>query len=168
LSSSGYFSALLLLVLTASCAPQTSAPREARVPDAAVLNLDGRATSLKEALRGRVAVLDFWATWCEACEKEHEKLARLAAAYAKSGLLVVALNVGEEPARVAEYVERHQLGYPVYLDPEFRVAQSLNETKLPALLVIAPNGRVVHRGAALDREALRQIQALLREPAAAP
>jgi thiol-disulfide isomerase/thioredoxin len=164
-------SPFLWLACCGACASATSAPGAARVPEASVLNLDGSRTSLRQVLGGRVAVIDFWATWCEACEKEHVKLVRLAAAYTRSRLLVVALNVGEEPARVAEYVQRHQLTYPVYLDPEFRVAQSFSETKLPALLIIAPNGRVVHRGSALDREALRQIQTLLRkspEPMSAP
>jgi thiol-disulfide isomerase/thioredoxin len=161
--------ALFALCLSLSaCAPRAGAPRVAHLPDAKVMTLEGRATSLRDAIGGRVAVLDFWATWCEACEEERGKLARLSAAYAKSGLVVVGLNVGEEPERVAEYVRRHAVPYPVYLDPEFRMAQALDESNLPSVLVVAPSGQVVHRSTQLDRETVQRVSKLLRDNPTTP
>lgn len=117
--------------------------------------------TLAEITRGRVAVVDFWATWCEACKDGIPKLARLASAYATTDLLVVGVDVGEDASRVAAYRQKVEIPYPVYYDPEYRLADSLGADRLPTLLVVDRSGQIVHRGEQLDEEALAVIRRLL-------
>jgi cytochrome c biogenesis protein CcmG, thiol:disulfide interchange protein DsbE len=106
-------------------------------------------------------VIDLWATWCTACERERPKLARLDAAYRDRGVRVIGLNVGESPSVVGAYLAEHSLPYAIYLDPEFRVADALGDHELPAILVIDREGRIVRRSSSLDAATLGQLKALL-------
>ena len=112
-------------------------------------------------MAGSVAVIDLWATWCTACEHERPKLERLYAAYREQGLRVVGLDVGETPSVVSAYLAEQRVGYPVYLDPDFRVADALGEKQLPTILVVDRDGRIVHRAASLDPDTLQHVKALL-------
>jgi thiol-disulfide isomerase/thioredoxin len=147
-------------VLVVACARSAPLAKPSTLPDRVVLDLRGDARWLGE-LRGRVTVLDLWATWCKACEAQFPKLERLSRAYATHGLVVIGVNVGEEAPVVSEYASRHAIGYPVYLDPEFRFADALGERNLPAILVVAASGEIAYRSQALDAEALRRIRGLL-------
>jgi len=106
-------------------------------------------------------VLDLWATWCTACQREHPKLERLQAAYAEQGLRVVGLDVGETPEVVRAYLAENRLSFPVYLDPEFRVADALGDNQLPTLLLVDREGRILRRSAALDQAMLEALKAAL-------
>lgn len=151
-----------LLFLLACVPPQEpAAATAATIPAIEVLSEEGQRMTLAEITRGRVAVVDFWATWCEACKDGIPKLARLASAYATTDLLVVGVDVGEDASRVAAYRQKVEIPYPVYYDPEYRLADSLGADRLPTLLVVDRSGQIVHRGEQLDEEALAVIRRLL-------
>lgn len=153
---------LALVALLVGCASQAPAgPRAASLPTQPVQSLDGRAAPLRAVVAGSVTVVDLWATWCTACEVEWPKLERLNAAYRERGLRVVGLSVGEAPSVVAAYVAGKPFSYPVYLDPEFRVADALGDKQLPTLLLVDREGRIVHRSASLDQDLLDRIKSLL-------
>lgn len=82
--------------------------RDAPAPDVRYTRLDGRTASLAD-LRGRVVLVNLWATWCGPCVREMPDLARLADRYAGMGLTVVALS--DEPREtVAPFAEQHDVG----------------------------------------------------------
>jgi cytochrome c biogenesis protein CcmG/thiol:disulfide interchange protein DsbE len=137
------------------------APHAATLPSVGLTRSDGRAESLRVALAGSVTVIDLWATWCTACERERPKLERLSAAYGAQGLRVIGLNVGESASVVNAYLGENRVSYPVYLDPEFRLADELGEKQLPTILVVEPSGRIVHRSASLNAETLALIKSKL-------
>lgn len=151
---------MCLGILALGCA-SARAPEPASLPKMALTRSDGRAESLAGALGGSLAVIDLWATWCTACEQERPKLERLQAAYGSQGVRVIGLNVGESPGVVSAYLSANRVSYPVYLDPDFRLADALGEKRLPAILVVDPSGRIVHRSPRLDPETLSTIKARL-------
>jgi len=151
----------LSLALFGCAGTSGPAPRATNLPSSQVLALDGRPTSLRAELAGAVSVIDLWATWCTACEQERPKLERLHAAYQGQGLRVIGLDVGEEPSVVAGYLAEHRVAYPVYLDPDFRMADALGDKRLPTLLVVDRAGRVTHRSASLDQDTLNELKAQL-------
>ncbi len=148
-----------VLVSCASAGP--SRVQSVTLPALALQRPDGQASSFHEALGDCVAVIDLWATWCTACERERPKLARLDTAYRTQGLRVIGLNVGESPSVVSAYLTLHSLPYAIYLDPEFRVADALGDHELPTILVVDRKGRIVHRSSSLDAPTLSQVKALL-------
>ena len=139
----------------------TALPHAATLPAVALTRADGQAESLKAALGGSVAVIDLWATWCTACEQERPKLERLHAAYGSQGLRVIGLNVGETPSVVKAYLVENHISYPIYLDPDFRMADALGEKRLPTILVVDHDGRIVQRSPTLDAETLAVIKVQL-------
>ena len=146
-------------ILGIGCASTGAAQQQPlSLPPMALTRSDGRAESLQGALGGSVAVIDLWATWCTACEAERPKLERLHAAYGSQGLRVIGLNVGETPSVVKAYLIEKRISYPIYLDPDFRMADALGEKRLPTILVIDHDGRIVQRSATLDAETLAVIK----------
>lgn len=91
-------------------------PRPA--PPFVVRDLEGADFSSEE-LRGRVVLLDFWATWCQPCVKDLPKLARLHERHSARGLTVLSVSTdeGDDAARkVARMVKKRKATHPVYLD----------------------------------------------------
>jgi peroxiredoxin len=92
-------------------------------------------------LRGKVVLLNFWATWCEPCLEEMPALERLSRAYGERGLVVLGLSVDREgPAAVRTFVRRHGLSFLVALDPQQGVARAYRVWGLPATVVLSRKG----------------------------
>jgi peroxiredoxin len=97
---------------------------------------DGTSLALGD-FRGKVVLLNFWATWCEPCLDEMPALERLARTYRARGLVVLALSVDREGASVVRpYLERNRLTFPVGLDPQQAVARLYRVWALPSTLVL--------------------------------
>ena len=158
-----HFIWVALCLVGCGAAPATT-PRAAMLPVGEVIRVDGRPESLKVAIAGSVAVIDLWATWCTACEQERPKLERLHAAYAARGLRVIGLNVGEATGVVNAYLTENRISYPIYSDPDFRMADALGEKRLPTILVVDRGGRIVQRSPTLNAETLTVIKSQLGSP----
>ncbi len=105
---------------------------------------DGSTVSLA-SLRGRVVLLNFWATWCKPCEDELPSMQRLHRALAGPAFELVAVSVDDAPAPVAAFRDRYALSFPILLDPERRVAGAYQTHHFPESFLIDAEGRVVER-----------------------
>ncbi len=116
----------------------------APAPGAAFQDADGRATSL-QAFRGRVVLLNFWATWCAPCIREMPSLDRLQAKLGGEGLKVVAVSedfTGLEV--VVPFFKRLGLAnLEVYLDPDGALSRAVGVAGLPTTLLIDREGRLL-------------------------
>ncbi len=116
----------------------------APAPGTAFQDADGRATSL-EAFRGRVVLLNFWATWCAPCIREMPSLDRLQAKLGGEGLTVAAVSedfAGLEV--VTPFFKRLGLAnLEVYLDPDGTLSRAAGIAGLPTTLLIDREGRLV-------------------------
>jgi peroxiredoxin len=140
-------------------------PTGARAPDFHLPTIDGDSLSLGQ-LRGRVAVVCFWATWCGPCRLELPRLQQLREEYAGRGVEVVAISVDFDRARVVPMARRLGLTYPVLLGDG--VAQSAYRVlSLPTLFVVDAGGviRYRHVGYApgVERAVAEQVESLLGE-----
>ncbi len=120
--------------------------------------------SVADKLRGKVAVLDFWASWCDDCKRTIPQIVRLHEAYKLNGLVVVGVNAGEDPADAKRAAADFGIDYDIALDPELAFADQVGATALPALIVIDRDGRIVHRARHVDEETLEVIRTLLKAP----
>ncbi len=126
----------------------------------------GEGPSLGERSRGRVSVIDLWATWCEPCRVSIPKVQRLHEALGPQGLVVLGVHAGGSSAQVVDYVARAGMSYPQYLDSSLAFSVAVGSTSVPTLLVMDPEGSIVFRGHELGPEALRVIRAELAKASA--
>ena len=106
-------------------------------------DLTGKVVDLKE-LRGKVVVLNFWATWCEPCMAEMPSLERLRSRFQGRALEVLAVNYGEGNAKVRDFLQRQNISLTVLLDPEKEAASAWRAGGLPITFLIDATGRVRH------------------------
>ena len=112
-------------------------------PDFVVPDLAGRTVRLS-GLRGKVVVLNLWATWCAPCIEEMPSMERLYARLRDTDFALLAVSQDEDGKRVvAPFVERMHLTFPVLLDPERQVGDHYGVTGYPETFVIDRNGYVV-------------------------
>jgi len=104
--------------------------------------LDGRTVSLA-ARRGKVVVLDFWATWCGPCRRWMPTVAKLERELAGRNVEFWAVNVRETRAQVRQFVRENKLAVPVLLDPSGKVADAYGADSIPLTVVIGKDGRIV-------------------------
>jgi len=138
----------LLLAALAACggaAGDRLQPVEVGKPAPAysATTLAGDSVSLA-SLRGRVVLLNIWATWCHPCREEIPVLQALHERHAAEGLEVVgvSIDVASEREAVGEFVREFAMTYPVWLDPEGRVSNAFPAVGVPATFLIDPQGTV--------------------------
>ena len=105
--------------------------------------------------RGRVVVLDFWATWCGPCAKVMPKLDKLQKKYGERGLVVLGVSSFETGDPVA-LMKKRGINYTLLLKGE-EMAPSYGVTSLPVLYVISADGKVVYSHAGPDTKRLEDL-----------
>jgi peroxiredoxin len=143
----------------------TRATPPTAAPDFTVPGLRGGPLRLAD-FRGRVLLLNFWATWCPPCREEMPSMERLYLRYRDRGFTVLALSIDRNLAAVPPFVEEFRLTFPIGLDSKMAVAELYRVRALPTTIVIDRAGQVV-AGAAGARDwdspaAHAVVEALLR------
>jgi len=108
----------------------------------AVLDGKGRKESLK-SYKGKVVVLDFWATWCGPCRRWMPIVAKLEKETESKGVKFFAVNLREPPATVRKYVTEQKVEVPVLMDSDGRVGTAYGARSIPLTVVIGRDGRIV-------------------------
>jgi peroxiredoxin len=139
---------------------QSAKPFEVPIPEGGKLALAD--------FRGRVVLLNFWATWCGPCKEEMPAMERLYQKFRQQGLVVLAVSNDSEGSTrsVARFVKESGFTFPVGLDPGLRVASLYGVRVLPASLIIDRKGSITHIALGpreWDRPAASQLfESLLR------
>jgi peroxiredoxin len=124
--------------------------------------------------KGKIVVLDFWATWCSHCLQTMPELVRLHADSAGRDVEVVAVNLEESPEQITTMLDRHQWKVPVALDRDGAVAARYGVTAIPQTIVIGRDGTVARHfiggGTNLTKNLAESVRSLAngRAPAKAP
>jgi peroxiredoxin len=135
-----------LIALAASTAPAALAPAST-APDFTLHVMDGPNLRLKEQ-RGRVVMVNFWATWCGPCRQEMPQLNRLYEKYKASGFVLLGVNVDDDQHKAAEVAAKLGVTFPVLLDTDKAVSKLYDLSTMPSTVLIDRDGKVryVHRG----------------------
>ena len=101
----------------------------------------GKPLALRD-LKGKVVLLNFWATWCPPCLREMPSMEGAHQRYRARGLAVVGIAVDTDPALVTPYLKQRKITFPVGFDPKSRVADDYGVRALPATFLIDRAGQV--------------------------
>ena len=96
-------------------------------------------------LRGKVVLVNFWATWCKPCEDEMPAMERLYRKLRGSDFELVAISVDEDAAAVDTFVKRLGLSFPILLDPSKDIASAYQTYRFPESLLVGRDGVVLER-----------------------
>ena len=111
-------------------------------PDFTLEDVSGKKVSLKD-LKGKVVVLNFWATWCPPCKEEMPSFSKLESMLGKEGLSVVAINDYEDKKKAVNFAKKNGYNFTVLIDESGKVSESYRASFLPTTFVIDRNGMAI-------------------------
>ncbi len=120
-------------------------------------DLEGKAWHLRD-LRGKVVLVNFWATWCPPCRKEMPDLQALYDKYKDQGFVVLSIS-DEEAAKVSPFITERNISYPVLLDPGRKVNEAFVVEGIPKSFVYDREGKLVAQS--IDMRTRSQFQQML-------
>ncbi|MCA1978200.1 MAG: TlpA family protein disulfide reductase [Thiobacillus sp.] len=137
-------------------------------PGLQLKDIDGRPHDLAQ-LRGKVVLVNFWATWCPPCRREMPSMQRLKDALAGEPFEVLAVDVGEDADTIHAFTSQLDatLGFPILLDPRGHAMRAWQVAGLPTTYLVDRQGRIVARaigGREFDHpEMIAAVRALLKK-----
>jgi peroxiredoxin len=137
---------LALMLLCASTA-QADLKSGDRARDFESKTLKGDTVKLSQ-LRGKVVLLDFWASWCEPCKKELPLLAKMAPRLKDKGVEIVAVNIDEKKDNAEAFMKEHGLNLTVVYDKDHKIVGAYEPPKMPTSFVVDRAGviRAINAG----------------------
>jgi peroxiredoxin len=149
LASLAHYEHMQTAPLSATNAPQLAAAlakletidQRRQQADFTLTDLHGKNWTLKE-LRGKVVLVNFWATWCPPCRKEMPDLDSLYKKFREQGLVILAIS-DEDAGKVNPFIEERNISYPILLDPGRKVNESFAVEGIPKSFVYDRDGKLV-------------------------
>ena len=138
------------------CGQQKSTPTRSPAPDFTLKTLDGREVVLSK-LKGKVILLDFWATWCGPCRKSIPHLIHLYKVHQNNGLEVIGMNVDKgDVDTVKRFVKSMDIPYSMIPTPE-EVSRNFGITGLPTTILIDKQGKIREKISGFSTEIRKQM-----------
>lgn len=116
-----------------------------RAPDFSLLDLHGRKVGLKQ-FRGKIVLLNFWATWCGPCKEEMPFLQVLHQQFKEKDFVLLTVSVDYEGVKpVQEFINKQRYTFPVLLDPQCEVLDLFEVKGIPTTFIIDKKGKMLGR-----------------------
>ncbi len=127
-----------------ACTPSTPTGEPEVAPALSGKTLDGKIASLSD-YKGKVVLVDFWATWCDPCRAEIPELLKLQAGLGGKGFAVLGVSMDGEVSAVASFSAKMRITYPIILNGGERAPQGWVVPGLPTAYLIGRDGKVLRR-----------------------
>lgn len=127
-------------------------------PNFSLPALSGQATSLDE-FKGKVVLLNFWASWCTPCQEELPELQKIYQKYRERGFEVLGVNIDKKQANAEKFVQRLGLSFPVVLDPESATIRAYRGRSMPISYLVDRQGTIRRLFFGFNRNKLPDMEA---------
>jgi cytochrome c biogenesis protein CcmG, thiol:disulfide interchange protein DsbE len=133
-------------------------------PNLSLRDLHGNAVSIQDH-QGKVILINNWATWCPPCKAEMPALQSFYETHQDEGFILIAIDAGDPPSNVEEFVHTYGLSFPVWLDPENQALEAFKNFGLPSSYVVDKEGfvQLAWTGAISDAMLEKYVAPLLEE-----
>jgi thiol-disulfide isomerase/thioredoxin len=139
------------LVLSRFARPRRRTLEGEELTDFTLKDLSGEQVNLK-SLRGKVVLLNFWASWCGPCRIEMPVLERLQKEFKAAGLVVLGIN-DEEPSIALDYLKKNRLTFRSLVDTDQSVGVLYQVRAIPTVIIVDREGKIAFQGVGLSHEA---------------
>ena len=160
------FALILSVSMLTSALSASALGTGSRAPEIGLESLDGQQIRMR-SLRGKVVIVDFWASWCAPCREEMPVLSRLYDEYKDQGLVIIGVSQDERVRDARGFLRRTPASFPIVVDTEHAVAGRYSPPRMPTSYIIDRRGvvRHVHEGfrSGDERTIERQVRALLSQ-----
>jgi peroxiredoxin len=148
--------ALLCLFLGFTVAANAAIKVGDTFPDFKSYKIEG---TLPEALKGKVVLVDFWASWCGPCGESFPAMDQLQKEFAGQGLVIIAVNVDEKKSDMEDFLKDHKVSFTVVRDAAQKLVEKAGISTMPGSFLIDRDGKVafVHTGFR-GKETVKQYQ----------
>lgn len=149
------------LALVCACGgPSASVPVGSQAPEFELPDVSGRTVRLGD-LKGKVVLLDFWATYCDSCRESVGALKQIRKEYKDKGFELVGISLDAAPEQVAEFIKEEGVDYPVLVDSDLVVSQAYGVRGLPVTMLLDRSGVVRGRWLGFDSTLPGEIRTLI-------
>ena len=131
-------------ITCAAAAPALTPWSGGSTPPLSLKDVNGGGHDLS-LYKGRVVLVNFWATWCEPCRQEMPSIQKLKERFRGKAFEVLAINVDEPDARVRRFLEETRLDLPVLMDVNKTVTRGWGVRVMPTTFLVGPDGRIRYR-----------------------
>ena len=139
-------------------AQEVGLPLGTQAPAAMVEDLDGNAVELLDYVKGKPALLEFWATWCENCEALQPQMDEIQATYGdRLQVVAVAVAVSQTVRRVKRHLEEHPSGYPYVWDADGAAVRAYKAPTTSVVVILDADGAVVYTGSGGGQDLLAAV-----------
>lgn len=114
-------------------------------PELNSFNLEG---NLPADLKGKVVLVDFWASWCGPCKDSFPVMDDLQQRYGSQGLVIVAVNLDDDAAAMKDFLKEHKASFTIVRDASKKLVSTVNISSMPSSFILGPDGKVAvaHKG----------------------
>jgi len=165
-SKRGILAILSAVTLVLSSAAVMAIPAKGKAPDFTLKSNHGNNVKLSEQ-RGKVIMINFWASWCAPCRKEMPLLEELYQRYKDGGFTLLGVNVEEDSSAAKDLLKEIQVSFPILFDSQNAVSQLYGVEAMPSTVILDRDGnlRFIHKGyqPGYEDEYQKQVRELIME-----
>lgn len=134
-----------------------------QAPDFTLKDLSGTSVTLS-SFKGKVVVIDFWATWCHACKEAFPELNAIKKEFGEKGVVVLGVNLENmNPEKVGSFVKKVGIEYTVLPDIKSSTAKQFEIKGVPSLAIIDQNQNIVKTFRGMNSDTKKEIQEILEK-----
>jgi len=111
-----------------------------KLSDVVLSDVQGNEVVIPAAVRGKIALIHFWASWCRTCRSEMKHLEWIANQYRKDGVVAYSVGIGEKRKTAVAYISHLNISYPVLLDPSSVTKKQFGIVGIPTYYVLNREG----------------------------
>jgi thiol-disulfide isomerase/thioredoxin len=136
-------------------------------PDLAGFSIEGK---LPDTLKGKVVLMDFWASWCGPCGESFPVMEELQKKYGAQGFIIIAVNEDEKKADMEDFLKTHHVSFTVVRDAAQKLVDKTGIETMPSSFLLGPDGKVIFvhsgfHGSDTRKQYEQEIESLLKKTA---